>query len=48
MTSSQTIKMPYLSHSARTPGRYPSGGMMTPLVPVTVSRMMAAMLFGFS
>ena len=44
MTSSQMSRMPYLSQSARTPLSQPFGGTRTPFVPVTVSRMIAAIV----
>ncbi len=46
MTSSAIIRIPYLSHSLRTPCMYPSGGIRIPFVPTTVSRMNAAMVCG--
>ena len=46
ITSSAMSRMPYLSHSARTPWRYPSGGTRMPLVPVTGSTMKPAIVLG--
>ena len=42
ITSSRMSMIPCRSHSSRTPARYPSGGTRMPLVPTTVSRMIAA------
>ena len=46
MTSSAIIRIPWRSHSSRTPARYPSGGTSTPFVPTTDSSTIAATVCG--
>lgn len=46
ITSSQIIRMPWRESRARNPARYPGGGIRMPFVPVTVSRIIAAIVCG--